>query len=759
MTLNTQKISELTQRSKGAENSLLVITPPPTNNGDNFTVDFTDFRQTMLFADCPLTLAEGISSAKDGETFFVYSDSTKEFVLGYMKSGSGAAALIDVNGNQVKYLTVYGQKKSVAQLESALSAPSGLGKIGSCKSVAELRTIEPTVDGQRIHVLSYKDDWVTGAVTPTGGDDFYYDASDTTSVDDDLFIFISNNGARWKRAVTGKVIRLEWKGIRPGDDATTALNSIGAYLKARAKAAKTIAKLPRVEIGAGDYYISDTVTLSSAFKIKAVGFVTFRTASTWDMTVEKAIFSIENDKDIPIQPTEKIWGTMDPWLNGTDGTIEIFGPGYSAANKCIGLAVGNTLSSVTGIRGACAWGFAIHYCGEGIRLRMKTTYLLTFKNFDIGDNRINLCVPDQVAEDSGERISFSHGGMGAAMDSCVYVAQSPALFFDHISFDFCAKDVFLLEGVSQYGILSISNCHTEVMGGYFIRTTTGSRLRIFITNTNWMPTQFGTKTAENSQSPSRPMILLNGGTVAISGLSTYMGIRPLTHENFLVAPNPDSTAALPLIRVNANGISAGDNGYTPCPVRTAVMNRSWDLSEEDIGATLTNGTTYTTKYLMPAQETGLSGWSSTIKGTVIDLGDGTKAISLVNTGTSGGYAYFQTKVPVPVKAGSQYSSYFSIQKLLATGDINWGVGYNWYDKDMVLIKTINSLGGAFGSVYTNTTLPGYLADATLNGNRKIATLFGSAIAPAGAAFCRPVFHITSFSGTVNIINHVFWELV
>lgn len=640
-------------------------------------------------------------------------------------------------------------------LRQDLGSSDGYKYIGQCPDIPTLRTIEPTSTGQKIQVMSYRSGWAAEAGAPVGGGEFYYDKNDTTSADDDIFVFVTPKGARWKRGSSGKKIKLEWKGIRSGDDATAALTSIGAYLKARAKAAGTIARLPRCEIDAGDYYLSDTVTLTGAFRIKSTGFVAFRTSSTWDMTLTKPIINIENDADIPIQPKEKVWGTMDPYINGLDGTIAIYGPGVSPFNKCRGLSVGNPVSGRTAVRGACAWGFAIHNCGDGLHLRMNVTYLLTFKDFNIGDNNCNLTVPTQVAADAGERISFTHGGFGAASGPCIYLALSPSLFFDHVSFDFNAADIFLLEGTAQYGVISLTNCHWEVMGGYLMRATTGSRLRFFITNCNFIPTQFGVKTPENSQSPSRPMIHMEqGGNVNINGLSLMEGYRPLTHENFLVTVG--SEAALKKTKVSVKGMTAGDLTYTPCPVKSAVMNPSWDMSDETAGATITNRTTYATKNLIPAQEEGLRGWSLGMSASVVALSDGTKALKI--TSTDQGYAYLQNKTRVPVTPGAMYSSYFSIQKLIATGDINWGLGYYWYDSANTLIKYESVLSDNFSSVYNNTTLPGYVSDATENGNRKISTLFGAVTAPPGAAYCVPVFNITGWLGDINVINHIFWEL-
>jgi hypothetical protein len=74
-----------------------------------------------------------------------------------------------------------------------------------------------------------------------------------------------------------------------------------------------------------------------------VGNVEF-TATGWDSTVAKDIFTIANPANMPAVP-DKGYASGDPWLNGSDGTILITGPVYNAAvtNNVVGVGVGNWL--------------------------------------------------------------------------------------------------------------------------------------------------------------------------------------------------------------------------------------------------------------------------------------------------------------------------------------------------------------------------------------------------------------------------------
>lgn len=83
---------------------------------------------------------------------------------------------------------------SAADTKWHLSANSVL----SVGTIADLRNLEPTVDGQQINLLGH-------TVAGVGGGVFYYDASDTTSADNNGTIIITSSGKRWKRKLTDRV--------------------------------------------------------------------------------------------------------------------------------------------------------------------------------------------------------------------------------------------------------------------------------------------------------------------------------------------------------------------------------------------------------------------------------------------------------------------------------------------------------------------------------------------------------------------------
>ncbi len=85
-------------------------------------------------------------------------------------------------------------------LRNELASAGGIGLIGACTSIAQLRSVEPTNGGQRIDVSSYYSDWsVIVGGEPKYGGRFWYDSADSTTPDDGFKCIVTAGGKRWKR--------------------------------------------------------------------------------------------------------------------------------------------------------------------------------------------------------------------------------------------------------------------------------------------------------------------------------------------------------------------------------------------------------------------------------------------------------------------------------------------------------------------------------------------------------------------------------
>ena len=66
-------------------------------------------------------------------------------------------------------------------------------------TIADLRALIPTTDGQQVSLLGH-------TIAGIGGGTFYYDASDTTSSDDGEDVVVTTGSARWKRLTSTEYI-------------------------------------------------------------------------------------------------------------------------------------------------------------------------------------------------------------------------------------------------------------------------------------------------------------------------------------------------------------------------------------------------------------------------------------------------------------------------------------------------------------------------------------------------------------------------
>lgn len=83
--------------------------------------------------------------------------------------------------------------RSDVTLRAEISNADGLKLLGSCPTIATLRTTEPTTDGQQISVSGYYT-----AMDGSGGI-FWYDSTDTTSADNGGTVIVTTGLNRWKR--------------------------------------------------------------------------------------------------------------------------------------------------------------------------------------------------------------------------------------------------------------------------------------------------------------------------------------------------------------------------------------------------------------------------------------------------------------------------------------------------------------------------------------------------------------------------------
>lgn len=127
-----------------------------------------------------------------------------------------------------------------------LSDPDGFKHIGQVESIAQLRTIEPTEDQQRILVKSYY------AGKNLGGGVFYADFADATSEDNGGTVIVTSGGKRWKRINTQTLTLWDF-GIKQDTPQSDEINNAIQVIEAGAT----------LVIPEGVWVVSDEIKLKS----------------------------------------------------------------------------------------------------------------------------------------------------------------------------------------------------------------------------------------------------------------------------------------------------------------------------------------------------------------------------------------------------------------------------------------------------------------------------------------------------------------
>jgi hypothetical protein len=132
-----------------------------------------------------------------------------------------------VNTNLLYSLTTASPVIGTSELIFSTLLPYGGEALLGVENVATLRTTEPSFDGQVVTLLGH-------TVDNIGEGQFFHDASDTTTADDNGLTIVTTGGKRWKRQKETVEYNPEWfGGIVSASDNTTAIqNTINACFNA-----------------------------------------------------------------------------------------------------------------------------------------------------------------------------------------------------------------------------------------------------------------------------------------------------------------------------------------------------------------------------------------------------------------------------------------------------------------------------------------------------------------------------------------------
>ncbi|EEF4971185.1 hypothetical protein GLY36_07985 [Salmonella enterica] len=255
-----------------------------------------------------------------------------------------AAGKIVYNGQLVKIVTVQGHSMAIYdaycsqvdyianvlkydpdKLELRLMNQDGYKYIGRCKTIDNLRAIEPTVENQLINVIEHTDG------IGIGGGFFEYDSTDNTSADDDGITIVTSSGKRWKR-ICNKVYA-DYYGIVP-DGVTDCHDKLNKALQAA-----KMATVKELILSEGTYGINSALKVPSYVRLRGAGKLKTTILALASMPItenciqnelyEYKVFRTNYDTDIHIEDlgvdaNNRARNPSETWIDATQGTTILF---------------------------------------------------------------------------------------------------------------------------------------------------------------------------------------------------------------------------------------------------------------------------------------------------------------------------------------------------------------------------------------------------------------------------------------------------
>ncbi|EHW1680313.1 hypothetical protein K2805_001969 [Salmonella enterica] len=233
-------------------------------------------------------------------------------------------AIYDAYGSQVDYISNV-LKYDPDQLELRLMNQDGYKYIGRCKTIDNLRAIEPTVENQLINVVEHTDG------IGIGGGFFEYDSKDHSSTDDDGITIVTSGGKRWKRICNE--VYADYYGIIPDG-----VNAVQDKINKALQAAKNT-KIKQLILSEGSYGINSALKIPSYVRLRGAGKLKTTIFALASMPItenciqnelyEYKVFRTNYDTDIHIEDlgvdaNNRARNPSETWMDATQGTTILF---------------------------------------------------------------------------------------------------------------------------------------------------------------------------------------------------------------------------------------------------------------------------------------------------------------------------------------------------------------------------------------------------------------------------------------------------
>lgn len=613
-------------------------------------------------------------------------------------------------------------------LRQELGCSDGSKYIGRCPDIRTLRTIEPSMQGQKIEVVSYNEGWDATEGGPRGGGEFYFDSTDTTSEDNGITVFVTAGGNRWKRFCSNKKILLEWAGLTDGADLSEPWQRAIDIIAEQARRKKSAANLPVIYIEPGEYrFLSGVIHynfISTVFngEVRAKSEILDATPAVWI-------------RGLPLFRDQQIGGKT--W----SGFFNLLGPGRTAHPDTLGLKIGNDAEHFyskdgTGESVCSLDGFRITQFGTGLGFTGYDSYLHSFTNFRVGLCRTNVSTLDSVIRNSGERITFLNGTIwgGGEANGGVYVNNSQFdLQFIAVSFDYLRSFIKLGPSCGWSTIL-LDACHMEAYNDYIIESLSpvkAGNVIVKLQNCDFLNT--GNFRSHRDNSPDRKLFKVESGVnVILDGINNRVTMLP-TKDNLLMSDSPNVTA-----------LSISRMIYPSIPSPAHIKNAGARFEREEIDS-VTNAKSSLKDYSLGDQR----GFPSLVVGQV----NGAKALVCnISAGEKNGFIAVRSLEYLPIERRRQYMLTAAIQ-YKESPNLNVCHFMKWYDADKKLLNTDDYLY-RMGPAIANKKASNF----SEGGERCIPTFMPYRQPPAGAVYMCAEIHILNIKSDISITNFMVGEV-
>lgn len=449
MTGETTKIGSLQNLTRTPESALVPFSI--LSEEESYKTDVSGLRQTLLFENAFTTLAEGTAATKTDDSFFVYSDDTKNFVLGWMKTVGGAVPILGGDANQVKYSTTTGIKKAVE-----LTGPSGAGKITNAEGVnlqnisntvygvntiAELKKYVPSYQNETVEVKGYnsKNDY--------GGGLFTYDKN-STAADDGIFTIVTDSGARFIKLTDNRNITLAECGLLLNGTTVETAKLRTAISVVSSKGLFVINGLSATVV------VDGTITID----LHKVGLTDLQISYVYPggvaPTTPTAVVALEGTSGTPSASRRILFSKVRIWGPTSRDTAPVYGflvkPTSNLANALI------EDCQVIQLRYAIVFG--------------TNSYLITFVNFTV--SRVHCALVDTTyvgietaITNAGENVRFIGGVIANSNSALYFTGYEVGMKFYSTSFDYLGGPLsvsYRIFTISKQGVnLKFEDCHFE----------------------------------------------------------------------------------------------------------------------------------------------------------------------------------------------------------------------------------------------------------------------------------------------------------